>query len=335
MTDKEKSLYFGAMEFLMVAGSDVGEDIRKTRQDDIRVAQQIVDRYEVDYLTEKSMADAQISDLITAIDEAKSTIPLLNVQSDLPQIDELNKLIKNTTQEIQGKILYEPKLFYKKYFFGLESHQNDMLVANAKENERFNLWFANSKVVNDNGNPMVVYHGTSGLRYEFDEFKFSPFPAVYFAENKSYSEWFAQAKGGNGIMFNCFLRCVNPLDLSIFQLDEITYEDLCTYINLTFGYDLPQSTMLTAMSKQNNGKGLKVWQWLRFGVDIINALKKTKEFDSITYYENNPQQIVDGKENITKAWLVFDGNQIKSADIRNITYSLETNKITMEKGGIL
>lgn len=332
MTDKEKSLYFGAMEFLMVAGSDVGEDIRKTRQDDIRVAQQIVDRYEVDYLTEKAGENGEVGDMITTIDEAKSTLPFLDA-TDLKSIEELDKLIKTTSQEIQSQLLFEPTLFYKKYFFGLESHTHEMLVENAKENERFNLWFGNSKVVNTDGSPMIVYHGTSGLRYEFDEFKFSPFPAVYFAENKSYSEWFAEARGGSGLMYNCFLRCSNPLDLTIFQLDEISYEDLCTYIELTFGYQMPQSQMLTAISKKKGG--LKVWQWLRFGVDIINALKKTNEFDSVTYYENNPQQIIDGNENVTKAWLVFKGNQIKSADIRNITYSLESNKITMKKGGIL
>ena len=332
MTDKEKSLYYGAMEFLMVAGSDVGEEIRKNKQDDIRVARQIVDKYEMEYLSEKAMENEEVNSLITTIDEAKTVLPLLD-SSDIKSIDELDKLIKTTTQEVQSKLLFEPSLFYKKYFFGLESHTHEMLVENAKNNERFKLWFGNSKVVNDDGSPKVVYHGTSGFRYEFDEFKFSPFPAVYFAENKSYSEWFAEARGGSGLMYNCFLRCSNPLDLTIFELDEISYEDLCTYIELSFGYKMPQSEMLDAISKKKGG--MKVWQWLRFGVDIINTLKKTNEFDSVTYYENNPQQLIHGKENVTKAWLVFKGNQIKSADIRNITYSLESNKITMKKGGVL
>jgi hypothetical protein len=210
-----------------------------------------------------------------------------------------------------------------------------MLVEDATNNESFNLWFGNSKVKNSNGKPMVVYHGTGGLKYEFDEFKFSPFPAVYFAENKSYSDWFANVRGGSGVVFNCFLRVTNYLDLSVFKLNEITYKDLTTYLKIAYGYDLPQSTMLTAMSEKNNGKGLKVWQWLRFGVDIINTLKKTKEFDGITYYENNPKDLINGEENVTKAWLVFNGNQIKTADIRNTTYSLDTSKITMAKGGKL
>lgn len=332
MNDKEISLYKSALDFLMLVGSDVGEEFRTSKKDLIAKAQSIVNKYEIDYISSQKMESPEISDLIVTIEEAQNTLRLIE-STDVKAIDELNQLIKASTIEIQSKVLYEPQMFYNKYFFGLEAHSNEMLVANAKENERFKIWFGNSKVVNNDGSPMVVYHGTSGLRYEFDEFKFSPFPAVYFAENKSYSDWFAEARGGDGIIFNCFLRCSNPLDLTVFELEEITYKDLCTYIKLSFGYDMPQSQMLTALS--NKSGGLKVWQWLRFGVDIINTLKKTKEFDSVTYYENNPQQIIEGKENVTKAWLVFEGNQIKSADIRNITYSLETTKMTMEKGGIL
>ena len=129
------------------------------------------------------------------------------------------------------------------------------------------------------------------------------------------------------------LKVQNPIDLTSFEVRKVTYQDFTTYLKLKYGYDMPENKMLRAMSDAQNG--VWVWQYLRAGADWLKFIQKSREFDGFHYYENNPQDIVNGKENVTLAWLVLNGNQIKSADMRNTTYSLFTDDIRMKKGGEL
>jgi hypothetical protein len=212
------------------------------------------------------------------------------------------------------------------------SSKSDFVNKEVVNNDRFKLWFAGSQCVDANGEPLLLYHGTGGLNLnEFDEFTFNLFPASYFAEKKSYSDWFATIKGGNSLLYKVYLRVLNPIDISLFYVDKVTYEDFVSYIEYIYGYQLPFNQMLKSAS--DNGGGLWAWQYLRGGVDWLNLLKSNKEFDGFVYYENNPDDQIEGKENVTKAWLVMNANQIKSADERNTTFSLQSNSIKMEKGG--
>ena len=331
MNDLERKKYKKAVKFLSLASSEYGADIREKHKDLIAKAEAIIDKYGADYLYELSASDNNVKSLLKDIQDAKETIELLGTE-DISIIKPLNDLIESATKKVQEVTSFDPSLYYTKYFFGIESKQTEQLATDLMADENFKLWFANSKVVNEDGTPKIVYHGSSGLKYEFDKFSFSSFPAVYFAENKSYSDWFAEIRGGKGIVFQCYLRVTTPIDLTRFYLDEISYQELKIYLELEYGYPMPNSKMLDALS---NTKKRKVWEWLRFAPDILKRFKATKEFDGIHYYENNPQQLINGKENVTPAWIVFQGNQIKSADLRNFTYSLFTDKITMKKGGKL
>ena len=162
-------------------------------------------------------------------------------------------------------------------------------------------------------------------------FRFTSFPANYFAENVTYSDWFAKLKKGNSIVHKCYLRVLNPIDLTPFHIDLIKYEDFLIYIKITYGYELPESPMIKKISDETGG--IWAWRYLRIGTDWLNYIKTRGEFDGFVYYENNPDDKIGGKQNITKAWMVFNGVQVKSADLRNTTYSLNSNSISMEKGG--
>ena len=77
--------------------------------------------------------------------------------------------------------------------------------------ENFAKWFGDSKVVDKNGNPLVVYHGTNA---DFDEFKPTTIGALgkgsYFAFDKDAAkEWAARYNGGRVIEANLYSK--NPL----------------------------------------------------------------------------------------------------------------------------
>lgn len=328
--EEVKTTYIAAQKFLAILGSAYGEKLRQEKPELVAIAEDVSKKYQAKYmdimLGEKPDASALMAEIID-VKNALKLIPTSSYES----IKNLDEIITKNSEELQNKLLFDPRLFYNKYAASLVAPSVKELSKQLEENERFNTWFAGSKVVNDNGKPLVVYHGTGGMIEEYNTFKFSPFPAAYFAENKSYSDWFATYRGGKNIMFNCYLRVLNPIDLTPFELEKVPYNDFVIYIKIKYGYDLPENKMLRTMSDKMNG--MWAWQYLRNGVDWLKYINQRKEFDGFVYYENNPQDQVNGKENVTKAWMVFNGYQIKTADMRNSTYSLNSNSMTMQKGG--
>jgi hypothetical protein len=63
-------------------------------------------------------------------------------------------------------------------------------------------WFGDSKVVDENGGPMVVYHGTAS---DFDTFaadapsKHIPLPGFFFTPDPEKASWFASSAGRDGL----------------------------------------------------------------------------------------------------------------------------------------
>lgn len=331
MSNEEiKKIYIASERFLSLLGSEYGEKIRKEKPELITLAERIKTQYQHKYMDIMIKEKPESADSIADIVEVKNALKLIP-HTSFESIKELNDIITSESEKLQNILLFNPKTFYDKYFMSLVAPATDVLATDVQKNDRFIEWFNGSKVLGSDQKPLVVYHGTGGLTQEFNEFKFSPFPATYFAENKSYSDWFAELKKGNSIVHKCYLRVLNPIDLTPFHLDKITYEDFLIYIKLTYNYDLPESPMIKEISDKTGG--MWAWRYLRMGTDWLNYIKTRGEFDGFSYYENNPDDQVGGKENVTKAWMVFQGNQIKSADLRNTTYSLNSNSISMQKGG--
>ena len=84
---------------------------------------------------------------------------------------------------------------------------------NQTETENFKKWFGDwqndpakaSKVVNADGTPKVVYHGTNAEFTVFD----SPNGTYWFSESSDYAESMAEERGGNELM-QAFLDIKNP-----------------------------------------------------------------------------------------------------------------------------
>ena len=329
--ERIKKAYMSAQNFITLLSSEYGDAIRKDYPELVKKAEDVMIKYESAYMDAVIADKVDAQNIVSNIIELKETLELLDTTS-YDSIKKIEDELKINSEKLQSEILFNPLSFYEKYLISLTAPNSEYLAENILKNERFKAWFGNSKVVNDDGNPMVLYHGTSGLEKEFDEFSFKLFPGAYFAQNKSYSEWFANVKS-NHIMYQVFLRVENPIDISAYGIEKVTYEDFITFIELKYNLVLPENKALKALSDRENG--IWAWRYLRFATDWLKFIKDKNYYDGIVYYENNPSDVVNGKENVTKAWLVFNANQIKSADIRNTTYSLESDNIKMQKGGNL
>jgi hypothetical protein len=72
--------------------------------------------------------------------------------------------------------------------------------SNPEHAKNFVKWFGNSKVVDENGEPLIVYHGTDKV---FDEFR----GHGYFAPERGYAEDYVDG----GIVVEAYLSIKNPL----------------------------------------------------------------------------------------------------------------------------
>ena len=332
MNQDEINIYLSARKLIDVLSSNYGQQLKTQKPELFKKAENIIEKYQSQYSQYKISNNDELKEYYEAVNESESLLKILPTDSH-EAIKQLSDIITLNSTILQDKLFFEPQIFYNKYIANLTSNQQDLINKDVLNNDRFKLWFAGSQCIDETGNPLMLYHGTGGLGLnEFDEFSFDLFPGAYFAETKEYSDWFATIKGGNSFMYRVYLRVLNPIDLSLFHVERVTYDDFVNYIEFKYGYKLPLNPMLKRSSDANNG--IWAWQYLRGGVDWLKLIKSRNEFDGFIYYENNPGDLVNGEDRVTKAWLVLDAKQIKSADMRNTTFSLQSKSIKMKKGGI-
>ena len=188
----------------------------------------------------------------------------------------------------------------------------------------FKNWFGDwkndpenaSKVVDKNGEPMVVWHGRSaefntfemkeGVRFIMgleDKVKAEGF---FFSPNKGLAEEFAsnssRHRGGKANVIPCFLNIRKPMDLTREDYDRI-YEDVT-------GWDY-----IVGMDTQDNLWGIMDEEGM---ADKI----KGKGYDGVIFVE----EVDDSYEPTKISYCALDANQIKSAD-NNGDFSTENDDI--------
>lgn len=189
----------------------------------------------------------------------------------------------------------------------------------------FKNWFGDwendpenaSKVVDENGEPMVVWHGRSaefntfekkeGVRFIMgleDKVKAEGF---FFSPDKGLAEEFAsnssRHRGGKANVIPCFLNIRRPMDLTGEDYDRI-YEDVT-------GWEY-----MVGMDTQDNLWGI---------MDEEGMADKIKEkgYDGAIFVE----EVDDSYEPTKISYCALDSNQIKSAENNNGDFSADNNDI--------
>ena len=189
----------------------------------------------------------------------------------------------------------------------------------------FKNWFGDwendpenaSKVVDENGEPMVVWHGRSaefntfekkeGVRFIMgleDKVKAEGF---FFSPDKGLAEEFAsnssRHRGGKANVVPCFLNIRKPMDLTGEDYDRI-YEDVT-------GWEY-----MVGMDTQDN-------LWGIMDEDGMADKIKEKGYDGAIFVE----EMDDSYEPTKISYCALDANQIKSAENNNGDFSADNNDI--------
>ena len=194
----------------------------------------------------------------------------------------------------------------------------------------FKKWFGDwendpenaSKVLDENGEPMVVYHGRSadfntfekkeGVRFIMgleDKVKAEGF---FFSPDRALAEEFAgnaaRHRGGKANVVPCYLNIRKPMDLTGEDYDRI-YEDVT-------GWDYT-----VGMDTQDNLWGI---------MDEEGMADKIKEkgYDGAIFVE----EVDDNYEPTKISYCALDANQVKSADKNNGEFSSRNNDIRFRFG---
>lgn len=203
-------------------------------------------------------------------------------------------------------------------------------------NDNFKTWFGNSKVIDNNGNPSVCYHGTpNGGFVEFKpkignkgKAKQQADIGSHFSIDKEYAKGYS-GNNKNSKIYECYLKIENPLIVNhvIYNNDE-NFEKYYNIANTLFKNKMPKDFYYDNMGDKHDEIQFIIIN--RFTVDNIQPAKLyellTKYgFDGMfhePYNKTNLQQFNPHP----KAYIVLKPNQIKSVD-NDGTWDINDNNI--------
>jgi len=158
----------------------------------------------------------------------------------------------------------------------------------------FRAWFQNSKVVNPDGSPAVVYHGTTS-KQDFQAFTQTRDIGAHFGTSQAANDRL-DAEGGHGRVYPVFLSIQNPLemhDMETWEPGDII-DTLVAHEKLPEGAERTDKDVLRALSSQ----GAAAW-------DAVKRVMRRLGYDGIRY-----ENAIEDPGSIS--WIVLDPGQVKS-----------------------
>lgn len=178
--------------------------------------------------------------------------------------------------------------------------------------QNFTEWFGDSKVVDEKGEPLVVYHGTPNKSFSaFGRSRNQETPFYVFSENREIAERFASGtfndidemrKGEISGVYEVYLSVQNPFDPEIHGQQEVLdfLENGGQFQENT--YNIPSDVVVETIQRGN-------WRWIE-DPDFLQHIKN-KGYDG--FYVAEPlRRYGPAVKNIG----VFSPTQIKSVDNR-------------------
>jgi hypothetical protein len=181
--------------------------------------------------------------------------------------------------------------------------------------EAFKNWFGDwendpknaSKVVDENGEPLVVYRGSKSKNPNYIPHKHELSNGIYFSTKKEVAELYTTSVWQNwvGRVFECFLNIRNLDEYDTLQLKSNIYQADFDYYN-----------KIVTTSYENKFDGIR-WDNFIDVPDLQNIF---------------PKEPIDF---IATTFIVFEPNQIKLADGTNTTFDGNNPDIRFANGGLI
>ena len=183
------------------------------------------------------------------------------------------------------------------------------------QTKEFKQWFGNSKVVNADGTPKVMYHGTPNGN--FDIFKKG---ANYFTENEQYADRYQNPSASsistgkvvdNPTTHAVYIKMEKPFDTRDSKAREI-FED--EFLNQDGGYDEEgeetEHSWVSNGTELNENTGLPDWTDAE---DLYHFIKdKGYDYDGIIVDEGADGGYGSAVVNRGVAYVTFEPNQVKN-----------------------
>lgn len=183
------------------------------------------------------------------------------------------------------------------------------------QTKEFKKWFGNSKVVNADGTPKVMYHGTPNGN--FDTFKKG---ANYFTENEQYADRYQNPSASsistgkvvdNPTTHAVYIKMEKPFDTRNPKAREI-FED--EFLNQDGGYDEEgeetEHSWVSNGTELNENTGLPDWTDAE---DLYHFIKdKGYDYDGIIIDEGADGGYGSAVVNRGVAYVTFEPNQVKN-----------------------
>ena len=251
--------------------------------------------------------------------------------------------IANEIGDDEGEVIVIEPIFSKDIIENIEKFRFDnggLVAPNGKPSNlspeqyklvrtpAFKKWFGDwenspetsSKVVDENGEPLPVYHGTAS---DFNIFKIGRTGGIFFTNNKNSAERFSigdlKRLGENPKVIQCFLNIRKYYEKN--TNDEILINE---YFNDYF-QDRPFISKLSQKNILKNKYNRYFMDLVSFG--IVNEEPKQK---LISY---NYDGVIIDADNYSKSYIVFEPEQIKLADGSNTTFDGNNPDIRFMAGG--
>jgi len=163
----------------------------------------------------------------------------------------------------------------------------------------FKRWFANSKVVDEHGKPMIMYHGTRG---DFTKF----FQGSHFGSSKAANNRLRYTRGmtGNEKIMPVYLKITNP-----YRVEDLDSADEASLFN----------SYLKKMKIGDDKNLPKINIDLARREGMYKAMQKAG-YDGLVYSNRF-------EDNGNDSWVVFNTNQVKSAISNNGDYDQNSDHI--------
>lgn len=186
----------------------------------------------------------------------------------------------------------------------------------------FKAWFGDwenspksaSKVVDENGEPLVVYHGTPSNYNEFNEFIVYN-EGVFFTANKSTSDRYAGMRGDKGTVKAIYLNIKKPK-----AIRSVGYE-----FDGFLGADAKLKKMSKALEDKNPGYSRAPYRYK----ELLRENLSNKGFDGLVLDDHSWEGVIENDSQ----YVVFNPNQIKSATDNIGTFNPENNDIRYSQMG--